>query len=481
MDTKGIENWSRTIAFWSTMLCLIALAGCSSGGSSPAHAQATTFCVNPTGSSGCFSTISAAVAAAPSGQLITVQAGTYKEMVTINKPLDLEGSVDSAGRVDLSAPSIIDASGLSHGVYIVGVTTGAVEVEGFEVENANREGILAENSTQVPIRRNFVEDSDQSLDTSLFQQGQCPTTTPPTICCKGAFPFDQDDCGEAIHLRGVEYSSVLGNHVVGNHGGILLTDETGPTAYNVVAHNISEHNTIDCGITLPSHPLCGAGSNDTAGCIGGPEIGKPANGVFSNIVTANLSQDNGAAGVGDFAPTPGTASYSNTITGNILLDNGQGGVVLHSHAAGQDLNNVVITDNIISNNGADPGVTTAPVGIVVFANGTASPPATALSGINIAHNTINEDGIDVFVGTGLATNVTLSLNNLLGTNDVLGVDNAGTGNVAAMANYWGCSEGPGADPACTSIMGNVFIQPPLVNPVTIPDPTPGIPQSTSGS
>lgn len=478
--SKVASGWRR-LTYVASLLALGLLAGCSSGGSS-AHAQTPSFCVSPTGVNpfnpnvSCYTTISAAVTAATTpGQLITVYAGTYKEMVTINKPLELVGSVDSSGLPDLSTPSIINASGLVHGVYIVGVTTGAVQVVGFEVEDAQREGILAENSTQVTIRGNFVEGNDTSLNTSLFQNGQCPTGQ---ICCPGAFPLDQDDCGEAIHLRGVQYSSVLENRVVDNAGGILLTDETGPTAYDLVARNISEDNKPDCGITLPSHPLCGTGSNDTAGCIGGPQIGKPAYGVFSNIVSANVSQDNGAAGVGVFTPTPGTAAYANTIAGNLVLGNAQGGVVLHSHAAGQTLNNNVIADNLISNNGADPGVTTVPTGIIVFANGSATPaPAAPLTGINILENTINEDGTDVFVGTNVATNVTLSLNNLLGSNNVLGVDNAGTGNVGAMANYWGCSQGPGVDPACTSTKGNVLIQPPLTQPIINPDPTISAPQS----
>ena len=51
-----------------------------------------------------------------------------------------------------------------------------------------------------------------------------------------AGPFDPlcinqpDDCGEALHLQTVTGSTVSGNLVQDNVGGILLTDEDGPTA-----------------------------------------------------------------------------------------------------------------------------------------------------------------------------------------------------------------------------------------------------------
>ena len=38
------------------------------------------------------------------------------------------------------------------------------------------------------------------------------------------------DCGEAIHLTGVEHSTITGNTVTGNAGGILLTDDKGVRA-----------------------------------------------------------------------------------------------------------------------------------------------------------------------------------------------------------------------------------------------------------
>ena len=52
-------------------------------------AGAATPCVNPGGTAGCSSTISAAVAAAAAGSAIQVAQGTYKESVVITKSLAL--------------------------------------------------------------------------------------------------------------------------------------------------------------------------------------------------------------------------------------------------------------------------------------------------------------------------------------------------------------------------------------------------------
>jgi len=47
--------------------------------------QAATLCVNPTGSSGCQTTIGKAVTAASAGDTVQVAAGTYKEDVTYHR------------------------------------------------------------------------------------------------------------------------------------------------------------------------------------------------------------------------------------------------------------------------------------------------------------------------------------------------------------------------------------------------------------
>src|SRR5580698_10664381 len=96
--------------------CAVLLAAfspaCSSGGS-PA-AQATTVCVNPGGSGGCYATIQLAVNAAAANGVVNVAAGTYTEDVTIGKPLSLMGA--GAGQ------SFIDATNLANGILLDGLS-----------------------------------------------------------------------------------------------------------------------------------------------------------------------------------------------------------------------------------------------------------------------------------------------------------------------------------------------------------------------
>ena len=106
-------------------------------------------CVNPGGTAGCYSTISAAVSAAVPGTTIWVASGTYKEDVVIGKTLFLIGA-DSSN-------TIIDATGLPNGVYIDGLDNAglsSVLVSGFTIENANYEGLLITNASSVTIRSN---------------------------------------------------------------------------------------------------------------------------------------------------------------------------------------------------------------------------------------------------------------------------------------------------------------------------------------
>src|SRR5271157_2498756 len=76
-------------------------------------AGATTWCVNPGGTHGCLATIGSAVSVAAANDTINVAPGTYKEDVVIGKPLSLVGAN--------SQWTIINAVGLSNGVYVDGI------------------------------------------------------------------------------------------------------------------------------------------------------------------------------------------------------------------------------------------------------------------------------------------------------------------------------------------------------------------------
>jgi Right handed beta helix region len=386
-------------------------------------------CVNPGGRGGCFSTIAAAVAATSPGGTITVAPGTYKETVVIGKSLSLIG----AG----SHSTIIDATGLPNGVFIDGLHNPGlsdVVVSGFTLENANFEGALIVNASDITLRSNHVHDNNKSLT-----NGTCPGI--PDF-----EPGEQMDCGEGIHIMGVSYSKIANNISENNSGGILISDDTGQTHDNVIINNQVRDNPFACGIVLASHQPA-IGSTD------------PHHGIVNNLIIGNQSVHNGigfpgaGAGVGIFANGTGVGLVSgNTIINNQILNNGLPGVTFHSHVGPNfhlppdNLNDNVIIGNRISGNGADLGDTATPGTAGINLN--SGFGGTPITGTIIRGNTINNEDADVVINTPAP--VDLHLNNLLGGN--IGVANLGSGSVNATKNYWGCFFGPNSN-RCSSVSG----------------------------
>jgi parallel beta-helix repeat protein len=327
----------------------------------------------PAGSgwAGCYASIQAGVDAVDPGGTVSVAAGTYAESVSIGKPLSLVG----AG----AAATMIDATGLENGVVVDGVGS-ATTVSGFTVENADWEGVLVENSSQVTIRDNTLSGNDKGL---TFGPGG------PT-CPGNPWPLDSFDCGEAIHLLAASSSTVAHNLVEANSGGILLSDETGPTHGNTIVANTVQNNPFDCGITLASHVF-------QLGAPVSPSVG----GIYDNAIVNNISSGNGVisgegAGVGLFAAQPGAATYDNTVAHNTLTGNGLPGVAVHSHAPFQNLNGNTIANNTISGNGPDDeeGIAGPPdtTGIDVLSD----PGAAPIAHITISANRFDDEHYGIF-------------------------------------------------------------------------------------
>lgn len=405
-------------------------------------AGAATLCANPGGIGGCFQTIGAAVAAASAGDTIQVAPGTYSEDVIIGKSLSLVGANN--------ANTIIEAKGKANGIYVDGLDNAGlseVVVTGFTVENANFEGILVTNASSVTIWGNRVVSNDLALNASAES-------------CPGQPEFETsegDDCGEGIHLSGVDHSTVANNFLQNNSGGILLSDDTGLTHDDLITGNVVRNNPYDCGITLASHPLYSSLPSNTP------------RGVDRNTISDNDSSENGlaiegaGAGVGLFVAPPGLETAGNVVVGNRLVGNGLPGVAFHLHtaSAGQNLNDNLIVGNYVAGNGADTedAATPGPTGINVFG-------VAAITGIIIVENVIKDEAVNVVVNTPALVDV--HLNNLLGNQ--IGVDNLDDGTVNAVQNWWGCVKGPGS-PGCTSISGsNVVSTPFLTKPAHTSSP-----------
>ena len=380
-----------------------------------------------------YTTIGAAVQQAAAGDTIYVAPGVYNEGVLIGTSLSLVGS--GRGR------SIINAATQPNGIYIDGKDhpgLSRVVVTGFTVEHAKFEGILVTNASFVTIWDNEVSYNDQALIVSI--------SNPPTLACPGLPPFETnepDDCGEGIHLMGVDHAVVANNISQNNAGGILLSDETGATHHNLISKNLVLNNPFDCGITLASHPPA-------------PGAGSEPFGIFANTIAHNDSTRNGyqvpgaGAGVGLFAAGPGNKVYANVVIDNDLTNNGLPGVALHNHAApagtqpAVNLNDNVIADNRISGNGADTedAATPGPTGINVF--GLVGITGTVISG-NVIYN--EQDGIV----TNTPAQVDAHLNDLVGA--PVGLAHLGPGTVDATENWWGSPGGPGTRGA-TAVSGS---------------------------
>ncbi len=329
-------------------------------------------------------TIGYAVAQAAPGDTIEVGAGTYPESVTIDKQLTLDGGAErsqgaerGSGHEDHGGRgATIDASGKDNGVVITGAAASGTVLRGFTIENAGREGVFANQTSSLTISDNVLLDNDAYGPFSP----QCPASDP-------------DDCGEALHLQSVTNSVVSGNLVRNNVGGILLTDEDGPTSGNLITRNRVLNNTKDCGITLASHFFH----------LGAP-VSPGVGGVYLNQVLHNTSVGNGAAGIGIFAGPPGAAAWGNVVVGNVANDNGLPGVAIHSHTPFQNANDNVIAYNSLSGNGPDDDANTVePTGISVFSAVNPIPHTT------IAYNQIRKEHYGIFTVsavtlTGLATN-----------------------------------------------------------------------------
>ena len=242
-----------------------------------------------------------------------------------------------------------------------------------------------------------------------------------------------------------------GNTSEHNAGGILLSDDTGPTHDNLVTGNVVQENPYDCGITMASHARAS---------IAGP--GLPL-GVFHNTISNNQSSRNGlglagnGAGVGLFAPGPGNQTYGNVVINNKLTDNGLPGVTMHNHASFPmappvNLNDNVIVGNQISGNAADTddAATPGPTGINIFS-------IAPVTGLVIAHNDIDNEAIAVAIKT--PSLVELHLNELT-SKGTIGVANLGAGTVNATQNWWGCPSGATAT-SCSAISGAVVFVPSL--------------------
>ena len=341
-----------------------------------------------------FDSISAAVAAAPTGGRVVVCRGTYREDVVVSKSLRLMGH-----------HATIDATGLENAIQVV---ASRVTVIGFTLENANGEGLLA--------------GIDAPDDFGLLPAGS-PVLSHIAIHHIRAVHNDQGfngteegncnyggDCGGGVHFNVVSWSKITGSVVNDNADGILLTDDYGPNSHNLVEGNVVNDNKTECGIVLPSHSSDAVSFDPTTFEVTGrnPSMG----GVYDNVIINNVADDNGTAqappefggggsgsGIGIFGSGPGSGAYDNLVEGNEMSGNGLAGFTIHAHhPGGEDVNGNNVIDNVIGTNnlGGDgfdgpPAMDFETTGIAVFS----VPPVS----MTITGNQISDNAIGIWLST----------------------------------------------------------------------------------
>jgi nitrous oxidase accessory protein NosD len=300
-----------------------------------------------------FSTIQSAINTAPDGATIIVCAGTYHEQVVISKPLSLVGQHATIDQSGVTPTFTITLPGLGQQTIFAAVivVSSHVTLKGFTIQHAEGEGVLAAGLSgplsSIVIAHNAVVHND-------LGGGVPPQSTYFQCAAQGQVP---GDCGEGVHFAGnVAFSAIRDNFIAFDSGGVLLSDDIGPTHNNLVEGNVVTENAADCGITVPGH---------NPGALNAKGVPQPAvAGVYRNVIRKNVVTDNGLKGEGAgvlFANAgPGTASYDNLVEGNFIAGNELSGVTMHAHTIGktqfEDLNGNRIVDNVIgeNNTGGDP-------------------------------------------------------------------------------------------------------------------------------
>jgi parallel beta-helix repeat protein len=300
-----------------------------------------------------------------------------------------------------AANTIINAAGAINGLQ---VNANNVTVNNLTFENAGAAGIMVSppsGATQPAavtgelIENNVITNSDQCV------------LTPAAAGCVAA--IGAGDYGESMWLLSVVTSTIQNNTVTGGlGGGMLISDELGPNHGNTVqGNNVSNNSSFGCGITLAGHNMAAAFSS-------GPNAGQPnptAGGVYSNTIQNNISNGNGATGIGLF-----NFAYNNTIQGNATAGNAEPGIEVDSTFPGADLNGNSIIGNTVGINSISDGPgsnspgqhtihATQTVGVMVIAK------AGPVTGTVIQNNTITGNYYGIWM-SALASTTSLSGNTI---------------------------------------------------------------------
>ncbi len=333
-------------------------------------------------------TLGFALSQAVADDTILLEPGLYVESQNPPGAQNVVGpslsSIKIASQSGEASNTIIEATGEHNGIV---VNADDVTIQDLTIQGAWAEGILVSPPLSVTtpssvtgetIKDNIVDHNDECV--SAPHISFCTVPSPAAI-------------GESIHLQSVTDSTVTGNTVEHNVGGILLTDKFGPNDDNVISGNDVSDNADDSGITL-------SGTSSLAVALTGPDVGRPQPslaGVFGNRVNDNIADRNGAAGLLDAATVEGAGAYDNSFKDNTAISDALPGVAIQGQSAIEDVSGNVIENNLLSDDAIHGGIGGSP-------GDAEGPPESA--------NMNQTTGVEVLTSLGSVTGTVVSGNTI---------------------------------------------------------------------
>ncbi|HPH98256.1 MAG TPA: Calx-beta domain-containing protein [Anaerolineaceae bacterium] len=251
---------------------------------------ATGFTVNTINISGTAS-IQDAINTVTNGGTVNVAVGSYPGGVLINKVVTLTGA--SGKDSNPANNALVDASGSEYGLKIA---RNGVTVQGLQISNAQRAGILLEN----PVQTSFL-DRVTIQNCSIIDNVTLASTNPPAQIAAGY----SDSTAYQVMLSNI----LIQNNIIGRSSGSQVDPfQAGVGFFNSIYANITITNNVFYG---------------TPGASGG------ATGLRAGVL---LTQN----------PSASTQSYQVNISTNTLTD-----VFYGVYLDGQALNDLVVLNGVV--------------------------------------------------------------------------------------------------------------------------------------
>ena len=335
-------------------------------------------------------TITLALAAATSGDIITVDAGTYNESITISKSLTILGS--GIGN------TIISGDGIQS--YVVTIDADNTTINGFTLQMSSVGGsdyIVKIFASNVIVSNNIIKGDGGSVETGIST-----SSSNSNIIISGN---TVSNCSYSTIAMGAFNSTISANTVFGSTsaGGIeIYSNSNGNVSiYNNIIYDFPNTAGIQISTEIGSTPDNNNIYNNTIySCAGGISVSSNNNYVYNNLIYDITGTETGGGPPGfgiliisEDNPCSGNIVVNNTID-NIQHDDENVGLgILALGKDGGELSNTTISNNIVSS--SEIGIAKAEAGGTVA--GTISDyncvysNATQYNGITKGSNDITTD------------------------------------------------------------------------------------------